>query len=229
MAKFAMMAYDKNILNDSQGYNELLEKLVPYPEGDLPLPSCSAAKRTTPSELDESEAVKLGIAQAKALMGDLGDNTNVGATVVIGDSNGDEGPVSLEYWKARALSAEEKAIKLESDLTCEKAIITKLREELATCGDSKQKFSAQADLASTRVYEYKAANPEPFIESIKPQLACLPTIQASVKELLDKVVVLGEVPTREFTTTCFLCPSEVKKQMKPWRPTEPLTRSLSYA
>ena len=30
-----MMAYDKNILSDTQGYNELLDKLIPVPDKQM--------------------------------------------------------------------------------------------------------------------------------------------------------------------------------------------------
>ena len=159
---------------------------------------CSSTTRTDPSDLTEEEATKLGIDQAKELNKEeifVSDpNLHVGANIVLGENESEFGPMSLEYWKARALNAEEKVSTTNEELEKEKTVVKKLREELATCGDAKQRFSAQADLASTRLNEYKAATAEPIIEAIKPELSCLAPIKNSLKELQEKLNALGEGP-----------------------------------
>ena len=197
-AQFGIMAYEQKILSDSQGYNDLWEKLIPPPpkESDFPDPSSHAAARSA-SGLTEDEAVRHGIDQAAKLNEYSGEfELNVGATVVIGNTDGEElNPLTMEYWKAKALTAESKVAALGTELEKEKAIIARLREELAACGDAKQRFGAQADLAASRLNEYKTANAEPFIEAIKPHIACLPAINNMMKELLDKFTALGDVPS----------------------------------
>ena len=122
------------------------------------------------------------------------DDTGVASNIVANDKNAEHTMMSMEYWRARALSAEEKNSIIVKDNDGKEIAINNLKKELAACGDAKQRFVAQADLASARLNEHKVASAEPFIEAIKPHIACLPGIQNSLKELLDKVVALGDVP-----------------------------------
>ena len=189
--KFAMMAYDHHILQDSDGYNNLLKKLNPPAPAHLPvanldhLPDASGPTVVrTVTFISDIEAVRKGIAQAEAMNDAASDDVGtVGANYVVNDKDVEHGPMSMEYWKERALIAEAKVDGLDKELIKEKDAVVRLQKELAVCGDSKQRYSVQADLASTRLSEYKAATAEPFVSAIKPELACLPVLAESVKEM----------------------------------------------
>ena len=192
----AKLAYEHNVLHDSVSYNELLATLNPKPTQNFPEPSGPASARSLDAPCSEEEAVRRGIQQAKALRGDeiFVDDTGVASNIVANDKNAEHTMMSMEYWRARALAAEEQNSILVKDNDGKELALTNLKNELAACGNAKQRFAAQADLASARLNDHKVASAEPFIEAIKPQIACLPVIQNSLKELLDKVVALGDVP-----------------------------------
>ena len=204
--RLAKLAYEHHVLHDSTGYNELLEILHPTLPAKFPKPSGPARARSAETSGSDLEAVRHGIRQAQELnqhdstvdnteVGDtfVGD-TGVGSNLVVNDKLGEHQQMSMEYWRSRALAAEEKNSLLTKEKNVDAVTINNLRNELASCGDAKQRFSAQADLASARLNEHKVASAEPFIEAIKPQIACLPGIQNSLKELLDKVIALGDIP-----------------------------------
>ena len=202
--EMAVMAYDKNILHDPVGYQYLMSKCQPQPADSavkLPKPSGPAAMRTENVALTDAESVEKGIQQAQSLVGL--DTVNgpfapgdVGANLVINDKEMEHGPMSMEYWQTRALTAEGSLESCGQELLSEKATVTQLRSKLVVSEDAKTRFSTQADLATMRFNEYTAVSTEPVIAALKPQLDCLPQLVDLVKNLTEKVHALGEVPAQ---------------------------------
>ena len=212
LGQMAKLAYEHHILRDMTGFNYLNSKLAPpttVPAPDvaeitLPHPTGPAASRTggIPADLD-LEAVRKGIEQAQSLQqGDGLDNAGglLGFEEEVANRVDErvesEDGQSMEYWKARAFTAETDNVSLARQLQNVKTSNTQLKSKLSSSEDAKAKFSVQADLAATRFNEYTAISTEPVIAALKPKLDCLPMILETVKDLSTKVLALGEIPAQ---------------------------------
>ena len=198
LGQMAKLAYDHHILRDTAGFTYLMSKLEPSPVNSgfaLPPPTGPAASRTGGDHThDDLDAVRKGIEQAQSLASGLDD---VAANVVVTDQRDDpDEEQTVQYWKARAYTAEASNVSFVKQLQNEKASNTQLKSKLSSSEDAKMKFSAQADLAASRFNEYTAVSTEPVIAALKPKLDCLPEILETVKNLSAKVLALGDVPTQ---------------------------------
>ena len=206
--QFIELGYEKNILTDSVGYKFYQSKINPPTSVPLPSPSGPAAKMDS-----DLQAVQSGIETAKEfqgqsgsldastlsssvaqLTGQLGGAPHLGANVVLGDTDLEYGELSLECWKSRALTAENKVDKLEENLVKKDDEINDLKMKLTNCGNAKERFNANADLAPMRLKEFQSASAAPVVEGLKPHLSTLPTILAGVGGLVNQVKLLETLP-----------------------------------
>ena len=110
------------------------------------------------------------------------------------DEECSEDHLSMEYWKARALKAEDRAAESEEQIIAKDLTITTLKSKLTSSEDAKVRFSASADLASARVAEFQANSAEPIIKGLKPQFDVLQSILKAVKDVSRKIDLLEEMP-----------------------------------
>ena len=213
---FAEFAYSKGILTNSEAFDKMKSRISPAKASDtaltLPPPTVPSCKRSTKDDssitavrkgietaismkktIDSSDLPNMSAAGKQLALSSI-DSSQVGSNVVLGDKEEEYGELSREYWKARALKAEDEALEFKEKLAVKEDELIELRNALKKASGLKEGFVANSDLAQVAVRETQALASKAIIDGLKPEFSTLPKISKSIETLNTNINALTKLP-----------------------------------
>ena len=95
--------------------------------------------------------------------------------------------MSLDSLNERCLLAEAKATSLESLVAEKETVIANLKVQLEQAIANNQKFMSAADLANTKVREFRSGNASELVQGLQPEFALIKGVSARLSTLVKNV------------------------------------------